>query len=611
MSAITIVTPSDDAAELQRQNNFEVTFEFDKGVKEKYKLTTQLKSTDALVLESEKSILNNLSIREVVVGLNHSADLIFLAYNALAKRSLQKDVSGLQAKLLEATSIAIVTMGKFRDKSIKVADNAFSAYKSMLNCREDMAIDQLKRCGKVAEEMANESDTLAAKFQSLASEAQNAAETAINDKVTDQATKKQLQKKLNSTIALVAQTKKLQEQIGKALTEAQDEYIKAQDREKIEGDRAFITGIIGAVMTPLAAGVGAAAQAVIAIKSPLGLPGGFVDPKKPETGSKPTTEKPSAEVEKNNESLSDQLKKKEQVKDDIEEEKKTNDAEIEKFEKISTDNKSSEKQKEDAKQKIDELKIKQADINRRLQQAEQAITTLITGLTAASEAMLQVSAQSHSAMQTASKQKMDFYKHRNELAKQNRDALADLEKYAVEIQHTTEDTNNLSVAIQSLEFAIRALHGVVAALTETSLFWRNMANYCKEKLANTDLVENIELIKKYSVETRKEYYSSEDFISQALINVAQWVALNNVCVAYIQEVNKVYTKVSDNHKEAPSDEQAADQVAKLADKVFKSANDQKGVMEANMQAFNLQMQALTVSAQEVPYSKFQLDEVHA
>lgn len=78
-------------------------------------------------------------------------------------------------------------------------------------------------------------------------------------------------------------------------------------------------------MTPLAAGVGSVAQAVVAIKSPVGLPGGFVNPNKPETGSKPTTEKPAAEAEKQPESLTDKLQNKQQEKDKIEEEKITND----------------------------------------------------------------------------------------------------------------------------------------------------------------------------------------------------------------------------------------------------------------------------------------------
>lgn len=77
--------------------------------------------------ESQKSILNNLSIREVVVGLDHASDLMFLAYNALAKNALQRTVFTLQYELLKATSEASSTMVVFKDQSDNVAQNLLSA----------------------------------------------------------------------------------------------------------------------------------------------------------------------------------------------------------------------------------------------------------------------------------------------------------------------------------------------------------------------------------------------------------------------------------------------------------------------------------------------------
>lgn len=72
-----------------------------------------------------------------------------------------------------------------------------------------MAVEQLQRCGQAAEKMATESAQLAIKFQQIANDSQDAAATAINDKVKDQEAKKVLLQKLHSTIAFVAGTKKL------------------------------------------------------------------------------------------------------------------------------------------------------------------------------------------------------------------------------------------------------------------------------------------------------------------------------------------------------------------------------------------------------------------
>ncbi|MTJ55398.1 hypothetical protein FJR38_23315 [Anabaena sp. UHCC 0253] len=150
MSEIILVTSLDEAAENQRKKELSITLQFDKGVTEKYSINTKPARTSKLVFESEKSILNNLSVREVVKGLDHAADLMFLAYNALAARkndSLQATVSGLQKSLLDATMEATVTMGVFKTKSSAVVDDAFSAYKWLVKGKESLALKQLQRCG--------------------------------------------------------------------------------------------------------------------------------------------------------------------------------------------------------------------------------------------------------------------------------------------------------------------------------------------------------------------------------------------------------------------------------------------------------------------------------
>ena len=139
MSEIILVQPLNEAAEIQRKKELSITLQFDKGVTEKYSISTKPARTSKLVLESEKSILNNLSVREVVKGLDHAADLMYLAYNALAARkndSLQGTVSGLQKSLLDATMEASITMGVFKTKSSAVVDDAFSAYKWLVQGKE-------------------------------------------------------------------------------------------------------------------------------------------------------------------------------------------------------------------------------------------------------------------------------------------------------------------------------------------------------------------------------------------------------------------------------------------------------------------------------------------
>ena len=462
-----------------------------------------------------------------------------------------------------------------------------------------MALKQLQRCGDTALQMANESQKLADRFQKIVDGSQTAVEAAIAQKVTDQNAKKKLEEKLNLIKSLQAKTVELQKNIQTDLAAAQKEYEEAREKEKVEGERAFITGIIGATVGALASGVGAVAQTVIAIKSPIGLPGGYVPPTQA-GGNKPSGLAPSPEVEQQKESLSKQLQDKEAAKTVIFTEKTENDAQITKAEAIIKDPQSPPQAKADAEQKKAAAEAKRADIDKRLKAAEEAVKTVLSGLSGVSQQLQQISSQSYTAAETASKQKMAYYEHRNKLAAENREALANLAQYVVEIKYTTDDTKNIETAIKSLQFAIEALSGVVAALSQTTLFWRNMANYCKETLGSTSFTEDLAFIQStFTLEERKDHYSSEDFLKGALVNIAQWVALNNVCDQYLTAVNEVYGKVNKNVGKPPSDDQAAAQVAGLAQAVLKSAQNEAAAVDAEIESFRKQMQTINVSAQRV------------
>ncbi|MTJ55399.1 hypothetical protein FJR38_23320 [Anabaena sp. UHCC 0253] len=442
--------------------------------------------------------------------------------------------------------------------------------------------------------MADESQKLADRFQKIVDESQTAVEAAITQKVTDQNTKKKLQEKLNLIKTLQTRTVELQKNIQTDLVAAQKEYEEAREREKVEGERAFITGIVGATIGALAAGVGAGIQAAIAIKSPVGLPGSQSG------GNQPSGQAPSPEIVQQKESLSKQLQDKEAAKTAIFAEKTENDAQITKAEAIIKDPQSPTQAKADAETQKAAAEAKRADIDKKLKAAEEAVKTVLSGLSGVSQQLQQISSQSYSAADTASKQKMAYYEHRNKLAAENREALANLAQYVVEIKYTTDDTKNIETAIKSLQFAIEALSGVVAALSQTTLFWRNMANYCKETLGSTSFTEDLEFIQSsFTLEERKDYYSSEDFIQGALVNIAQWVALNNVCDQYLTAVNEVYGKVNKNVGKPPSDDEAAAQVAGLAQAVLKSAQNEAAAVDAEIESFRKQMQTINVSAQPV------------
>ncbi|MFB2934300.1 hypothetical protein ACE1B6_03400 [Aerosakkonemataceae cyanobacterium BLCC-F154] len=605
MSDIVLISSEDDPEQSQRINTLSIDLEFEpEEIREKYSLKAKPGRTSKLVLSCQESILNNISINRIAEGLNQAADLMYVAYNALSGSEIQATVSGLQKLLMDATAEASITIKSFKDKTDpnkpeSVVNQAFDGFSRLFQGQESFGITKLVRCGKVAEKMAVDANNLAQRFQAIVDKAQLAAEAAIKEKVADEATRKKLQEKLSLVQAVKQSTEVLQSNIQTELTKVQEEYEQAREREKVEGERAFITGIVGATVGALAAGVGSVAQAIIAVKSPVGLPGGYVPPTQP-GGNKPNGQAPSPEVQQQKESLTKELQEKQAAKAAIDREKKENEAKIAKAEAISKDTQSTAQAKAEAEKEKSACEAKRADIEQRLKKAQEAIDNLTSGLGNVSAQLAQISTQSYSAAETASKQKMAYYEHRNKLAEQNREALANLAQYAVELKYTTDATKNIEMAIRSLEFAITALNGVVSELKKTVVFWQNMANYCKDNLAGTSLTEDIKYIEQnYDPMNRKLEYAKPLIIYTAVYNIAQWVALYNVCDQYLIEVQKVFDKVNTNHAHPIPEAQLPVELPKLAQKVLDSTEKQTVAVDSEIRSLELEMLSVNIAAKAV------------
>ena len=161
---VLVSTAGDNLAENQRKQNYSITLQFDDEVKETYSIKTKLRSNSKLVLESEKSILNNLSITKLVKELHSSADLMHLAYVALSARkidNLQSTVAGLHKSLLDATGKAATTMVAFERLSGSIVMDVYTAYTWIIQEKEVMGVEKLQKCGDKARQMANEAHKLA------------------------------------------------------------------------------------------------------------------------------------------------------------------------------------------------------------------------------------------------------------------------------------------------------------------------------------------------------------------------------------------------------------------------------------------------------------------
>jgi len=189
MSDITIVNNNSTEGSIALSIN---------GKQELYSVKNPPASNSQLVLESRLDILGKLSIDSLVLNLQNAADLMFLAYNALAGTEVWHKVSGLQKSLLDISGDCRNTLDIFGLRSQEVTTTMIKIYGLLLQGKDKFALIQFKYCGKIAGDMANESQKLADRIAALGSESQLVNEDAINLKVLSETEKSNMAQKLNA-----------------------------------------------------------------------------------------------------------------------------------------------------------------------------------------------------------------------------------------------------------------------------------------------------------------------------------------------------------------------------------------------------------------------------
>jgi hypothetical protein len=563
-----------------------------------------------------EEILREISLDKVVEGMISSANLMKLAYCALAARGtdpLLADVSELQGQLREATSTANVTMGTFVTNSKKIANLVNNVFNSFTEINEDtgpndptetLALKDLETAADYGQTMADESKALADKFQEIIESCSGIISRAITTKVNDAKAKEELEAKLRETEALIKATEVLQQNLEQSLQEVEKAYNEAKEKEALEGERAFITGLVGAVFSGIATTVGSVAQTIVAVKFPVGLPGALSggsgnasqSTTTTNTGSKPTGNKPQAASDDKDET-SEKLRKANKEVLDIQKEQENNEQAIKDAKKVLNDSNANAEAKEKAAEIQKEAEQKKVELEERLDIAQKAVDNLVQGALAVSENLSVISQNSYDAAAEASRQKMEYYKQKVKLAEQNRKSLRDISLYSSQVQYTTIDVEKIKTAIESLEFAIRALNGVVAALTETQRFWEALARFCRDKLASQEMADKITtMLKTTDPVSRMKYYRDErKFVLPALQTIAHWVAVNSVCNEYLAAVDKTYQKVLEDIRTRPSTEEAKKQLSGLATQVFQDTAQQTISIDREIAFYEEQMLQAAVS----------------
>ena len=168
------------------------------------------------------------------------------------------------------------------------------------------------------------------------------------------------------------------------------------------------------------------------------------------------------------------------------------------------------------------------------------------------------------AMKMANEEKK---RHLDDMGKQQQirqDALLQCIEFTEKIKSCKDDDALADAAIEALHSSIGALKSLSAIMMNAALFWKQMQLHC-ESLAKGDMRQQVETAMKLPEEKRLKVWTSKGFKVKAVQYYSKWVALDDVCEVYMQQIKDTRRDLYSYLEENPTIEQAKKNVRQLAD----------------------------------------------
>jgi chemotaxis protein histidine kinase CheA len=534
-----------------------------------------------LVAVSKNRILVNMELETLIRDLSRTGQLLFLAYCGVAGFGpLRKAITEMQDKLGVLCGDCELALNGFAEASQQVLDTLKNVFTFLLDGEEDWALDELSTCGETALGMEKEATALADRFAALG----DFAVATLGDTTIQKGLSEENQRKYASQINDIKVGQAKGEALREALAESREEmetlYQEAKEKADKEDERAFIVALTGAIIGPIAAGIGGA----LSMHTKRGVE---VPPPAPDAPMKPAksdevekleaaekTRKDTAETEEKEQAAvaeateEEKAEKAEAAIKELEEKAKT---EAEKAAVIEAKAKEEKRAEAAEKAEKDRKEIARKEEEDRARAAGAAISA------AGAEASKQFTALAADRAKAAASyndQKMVFLKQKLELQAEERKNLVNLAGYAVQMTHAADARAIEARTTESLFQAIGALKSISAILRTNAKFWKQMAAACG-RLGGSDTNALRKDITRYKGSPRKlEYYLRDDFKLKIVNYYANWKALESVSAEYCKIAAQVGKEVLEDFKKNPTNDESRRWAVAIGSKLSISANEQ-------------------------------------
>jgi len=573
---------------------------------ETFQLTQIPDEKSKLVEAKKKDVLKNLNLGELISGLKRSGSLLFLAYNGVAGfGELRAATNGLQDKLGLLCRDSELALGRFADNTKVILGKLQQNFRFLVEGKESIALRFLAQCAETAAAMETEATGLATRFDGLANETMEVCgKTQIQQGKTDEERRK-LDLDLQDLKAKDASAKKLSTDLAEQRKKMQKLYDEAKEKADKASDRGFAVALVGAILGPIASGVGAVAGAYTGR--------GSAAPSAPPPTPTPTSSEKTAAEKKNDEAKEAKKKADEELETAKADKKKADEANTKAVEedtkkdtekklaqeaaqKAPNDTKLAEAAKKaeadakkasedkgkaetDAKAADQKVKDKEADQRR----AAEAVTAAGRAVEQAAKNLESVGAGLLDLAKQYEAEKKNYLDLMLKYQEQETQALANMAEYAVRMSSVTTLAAIEKSVSQSLCQAIAAFNTVAQILREAALFWKQMADACKN-LSSGGVQATVKSFSAEPPEVRAEIWKDGDFKKATVEYMAQWKAMELICRDYSKAADETRKGIQANIVKSPSPEESMKLVPDLAKALALDAGRAKGEAEAKGKA---------------------------
>jgi len=564
---------------------------------------------DPLVLKQRADLLLEIDLNELNDNLYLSVELMFVAYNGVAgaqEGKLQSEINILMGALAILCNKCVGTMSSFKTETENIISELNQTYRFLVSGKEKLAVAKLKHCGESSKTMSTDAEKLSTEFMELQKKSVAVRSNTIIEETSEYNKKLAAEKAIRELEAKQKAEKVNQEELVAQVSQLQQLYEDAKSREEKAADKALIMGITSAITGAIGAGLGAFAAA----KNPVGsaiaqTSADKASAKKLELAQDAADKAQKKSDDANKKLLSikdktitakakvaDQQKVAKELQDDIKLIETVDEASRTKDQKKKLTTLKEKLEKANAAISKAQTDLEKLDGDAKAAEKEAKDYTAECGAAAAaldkvSGGLDKMAASAASAEESIHAEKMKFLEKKFEMEAEKRKSLVAMAEFAENIKNSKVEQGNAEVSVNSLHAAVEAMGKIVGTLTNASLFWKQMADYCA-KMTNKGFQSDLkDLLDELETEERIEEYKSLDFMMSFLKYMCQWVALNGLSGEYLVSASNAQKKCTENLSKSPTIEAAkqnAPGLAKsmgvmLSQKILDSTNASSNILQ--------------------------------